>query len=346
MTVGRGWSILFAVVMLGCLGIYVAAPFVADGHWWLPPQMSTHAADIDRLYYVILYITGFFFILTEALLVIFMWRFAARPSTHPHAFGHHAMEKKVFWTTWFKHIFRPVSRILHNQHRVEMAWTLVPAAILLYIAFAQVGTWAEVKYRSRMPAIGEQNAQPVQAEVSARQFEWRIRYPSYEAWAKWKTNPEAAKVWGRQRNARIADQQRQYDDVHVVNELHAIKGRPVLVQVRTLDVIHSFNLPHMRVKQDALPGKVIPVWFTPTHSNTKRVDGPDGKPVWVDGGGYDDSGKAKDRGQIWEIACAELCGWGHYRMIGRLYVHDTTEDFEAWLQHAEREQNYHGDAKK
>jgi cytochrome c oxidase subunit 2 len=220
-----------------------------------------------------------------------------------------------------------------------MAWTLVPAAILLYIAFAQVGTWADAKYNSRMPAFGPRDAVPVQADVSARQFEWRIRYPSLATWKQWQTNPEAAKAWARQRGHREEDWRRQFDDVHVVNELHVIKGRPCVAQISTLDVIHSFNLPHMRVKQDALPGRVIPAWFTPMYSNTVKSER-NGKPVWEDGGGHDPkTGQPKDLRKVWEIACAELCGDRHYRMVGKVFVHDTVEDFEAWLQHAEQEQN-------
>src|SRR5262245_27036451 len=182
--------------MLACLGIWVATPCFG---WWLPPVVSTHAPDIDRLYYIILAITGFFFILTEALLIVFMWKYAGRPGGQ-HVFGHHAEEKKVFWTTFFKRIFRPVSAILHNQHRVELAWTFVPAAILLYIAFAQVGTWAEAKYKSRMPDPGVKHAinnpegsVPMQAAISARQFEWRVRYPSLANWREWQKNTKEAK---------------------------------------------------------------------------------------------------------------------------------------------------------
>src|SRR5262245_5911232 len=289
--------------MLACLGIWVASPFAG---WWLPPSASTHAPDIDRLYYIILAITGFFFILTETLLIVFMWKYAGRPGGQ-HVFGHHAEEKKVFWTTFFKRLARPVSAFLHNQHRVELAWTLVPAAILLYIAFAQVGTWAEAKYRSRMPVAGKEDrinnpgaSTPVRAEISARQFEWRVRYPSVATWRAWQKNPDDAKAWEKHAYRR----QPQQDDVHVVNELHIIKGRPVVVYMSTLDVIHSFNVPHMRVKQDALPGRVIPVWFVPTESNTVRItDKATGLPRWVDGGGIDEKGQPRDVHQVWEIAC-------------------------------------------
>jgi cytochrome c oxidase subunit 2 len=344
--VQKGWSILFAVVMAACLGLWIASPFVG---WGLPPGVSTHAGDIDRLYYIILGITGFFFVLTETLLVVFLWKYAGRPGGQ-HVFGHHADETKVYWTTFFKRIFRPVSAILHNQHRVELAWTLVPAAILLYIAFAQVGTWAEAKYKSRMPAPGVEHAinnprgsVPVQAAISARQFEWRIRYPSLASWKKWQAGTQEAKdgwkAWERQ--AFKLHDPGQQDDLHAVNELHVIKGRPAVVYMSTLDVIHSFNVPVMRVKQDTLPGRVIPVWFTPTESNTVKAVGKDGRPRWEDGGGHDEKGVPKEPHRVWEIACAELCGWGHYRMVGRVFVHDTLEDFEEWLRHTEAENRRH-----
>jgi cytochrome c oxidase subunit 2 len=333
-------------MMFACGALWIASAFIPS--WWLPPVYSTHGGDIDTLYFIILGITGFFFVLTEALLVVFMWKYAGRPGGQ-HVFGHHAEEKKVFWTSFFKSIARPVSAFLHNQHRVELAWTLVPAAILLYIAFAQVGTWAEAKYKSRMPVadkidkvVNPKGAVPVRAAISARQFEWRVRYPSLAAWRKWRENTDAgrvaAKKWARltSRPGYIGEA----DDVHVPNELHLIKGRPVVVYMSTLDVIHSFNVPHMRVKQDTLPGRVIPVWFCPTDSNTARIkDRMTGLTRWVDGDGIDDKGKPKNVNKVWEIACAELCGWGHYRMIGKVFVHPDVADFEAWLEHAEKENN-------
>jgi cytochrome c oxidase subunit 2 len=329
--VGKWWSVLFGVMMVAAAGLFVVAPFVG---WWMPEGVSSHAGAIDGLFNVILAITGFFFILTEALLVYFMWVYAARPGQPGHVFGHHAAEDKVFWTKYFKWLIRPVSARLHDPHRVERAWTLVPAVILLYIAFAQVDTWAEVKYVSRLQKI-EAKKTPVQVEVSARQFEWRVRYPSHQRMKEWLEHGKATDK-DYTSFARTA----QPDDVHVVNELHVVNERHALVQLRTLDVLHSFNIPYMRVKQDSLPGKIIPVWFKPIKANTlpPRND-KNGNLHWQDGGGYDaKTGAPKDRHLIWEIACAELCGWGHYRMIGRVYVHKDENDFLAWLKDAEERQ--------
>ena len=238
-----------------------------------------------------------------------------------------------------------MSAVLHNQHRVELAWTLVPAAILLYIAFAQVGTWAEAKYKSRMPAPGVQHAVnnprgsvPVQAAISARQFEWRVRYPNPKAYERW-ANPDdkAAKAesesWG---------QGAHYDDIHLVNEIHVWahdkendpddkEPQKILIHLRTRDVIHSFFLPNMRIKQDALPGKTIPVWFAAEKGTANTRYNPETKKWDVPTENAD-------------LACAELCGWGHYKMRGRLYIHANREDFDNWLRQAFEEQNRHTSA--
>jgi cytochrome c oxidase subunit II len=90
------------------------------------------------------------------------------------------------------------------------------------------------------------------------------------------------------------------DDIVTLNQLHFPVGRPVVATLRSKDVIHSFFLPEFRVKQDAVPGMSTRIWF-----DAMRV-------------GH------------WEIACAELCGLGHYRMKGFVTV-ETPEEFEKWL---------------
>src|SRR5688572_1994504 len=121
----RFWSIVFGVVMLACALSFAAAPFMG---WWLPPGLSSHAWDVDFLFYVIFWITAFFFILTEAILVAFMWYYSSTPEG----------KRPVSETAEITGFVKPLTGILHNQHRIELAWTFIPAAILLYIAFAQV----------------------------------------------------------------------------------------------------------------------------------------------------------------------------------------------------------------
>lgn len=90
------------------------------------------------------------------------------------------------------------------------------------------------------------------------------------------------------------------DDLVVLGELHVPVNRPIIVETSSKDVIHNFALPHMRAAQDAIPGQVIPLWFTPVKPGT------------------------------YEIVCGQLCGLGHYGMRGSLVV-DTPEDYQAWL---------------
>jgi cytochrome c oxidase subunit 2 len=90
------------------------------------------------------------------------------------------------------------------------------------------------------------------------------------------------------------------DDLVVLGELHVPVNRPVIVETSSKDVIHNFDLPHMRAAQDAIPGQIIPMWFRPIKTGT------------------------------YEIVCGQLCGLGHYGMKGTLVV-DNPAEYQAWL---------------
>jgi cytochrome c oxidase subunit 2 len=301
------WSVLFGGVILGELALCFASPALG---WWLPKNVCTYGPEVDKLFYIILWVTAFFFVLTEAILVYNLFRASANPGGK--------------------------STYTHGNHQLEFIWTLIPALILLFIAYTQISAWERIKYVSRMP-------RPDQVmEVNARQFEWRVRYPSVERLEEMEKNAKSMEEFGSSPHA---------DDVHVVNEIHIWKGQKasmaeyldyhkkrgsdiaasdsgkdyfvggeVKVFLKTRDVIHSFFLPHMRVKQDALPGKTIPVWFQSMESNGRTND----KGEW-------------EETEVWELACAELCGWGHYKMQGKLFVHPDKADFLKWLKKAQAE---------
>lgn len=162
----------------------------------------------------------------------------------------------------------------HGNAKMEIAWTVIPFVIVLVIAWASAGVWMEVKAADRTAAgPGEDD---LYLEVSAKQFEWNVTYPG-------------------------ADDSLGTDDDFVKrNQLHVPVGRAVRIALTAEDVIHSFFLPDLRVKQDAVPGMVIPVWFQATETGE------------------------------YPLACAELCGLGHYRMRATLTVHEP-EAYEAWL---------------
>jgi cytochrome c oxidase subunit 2 len=292
--VQKGWSVLFGAVLLASFGIWAAAPFVG---WWLPEQVSSFGDAVDGLYYVILGFTGFFFVLTEVILVYAMWKFAHNPA-----------RKSVY---------------VEGNHRLEMAWTVVPAILLLYIAFTQIRTWENIKYQTHMPnkdsTLGDAD---VVMQVTARQWEWRVRYPADTKIPAFQGSTETAR--------RAWAETPWFDDVRLPNEIHTWTNANVKMYLKTVDVLHSFFLPNMRLKQDALPGKTIPVWFKAVKSNVSFKTDFDPKT-----GRWKEPTADKD----WELACAELCGGGHYRMRGRLYVHPDKADFEAWLEHEKKKQN-------
>ncbi len=102
------------------------------------------------------------------------------------------------------------------------------------------------------------------------------------------------------------------DDVTTVNQLYLPVDKPVLIYLSSKDVIHSFALPEMRVKQDAIPGLRFPVWFKPTVTTAEMRQT-----------------KGKDDFN-YEIACAQLCGNGHSRMRG-FYTILPQEEYDAWM---------------
>lgn len=218
--------------------------------FWLPENISTFGPQVDSLFYAILIITGILFFAVQGFLIWFIFRYQA---------SHHS---KGFYT--------------HGNPAVEIIWTVIPALILVALAFSGQKVWTEIK--SYMPP----QAEAVNIRVQAEQFAWNVQYPGPDG--KFDTN----------------------DDIRTINQLHIPQGRPIRITLTSIEkegkpaVIHSFFLPEFRLKQDVVPGMAIDVWFQATRT-----------------------GK-------YEIACAEFCGLGHYRMKGFLSIH-TPKGFDEWL---------------
>lgn len=233
---------------VAAVALFAIAPAMG---WWFPgPSLSPLGAQIDDLFYLILVITSVTFIGVQAVLGFILWKYGSGT--------------------------RQRGEFSHGSHTLEVVWSIVPAGVLLFIALYQMDVWA--RYRVKTLFDQDALAHPV-AEVTARQFEWRIRYP-----APGKTLMDTP----------------QPDDLYTVNDLHVPTGKPVLIRLRSEDVLHAFFLPHLRIKQDAVPGLIIPVWFQ-----------------------CDKVGKH-------ELVCAELCGWGHYKMRGQLSA-QLDEDYRKYL---------------
>lgn len=149
--------------------------------------------------------------------------------------------------------------------------------------------------RTSPPAAGAEP--PVEVRVEAEQFAWHIHYPGPD------------RQFGRSSAALISasnplgidrESPSAADDIGLTNVLVVPINRTVVVQLTSRDVIHSFTLPEMRVKQDATPGFMTRTWFTAVKTGA------------------------------WEIGCSQLCGLGHYRMRGE-YRAVTAEAWQQWI---------------
>lgn len=161
----------------------------------------------------------------------------------------------------------------HGDDRLEILWTAVPALVVIFLGVHSGQLWADLKTDASAPDDS------FVVEVAAEQFEWHFTYPGSDG------------------------ELGTSDDFTDRNRLNVPADRPVRVRLTAEDVIHSFFIPELRVKQDAVPGRVTTAWF-----------------------------EATEPGEL-EMGCAELCGLGHYRMNASVTVR-SPEDFDDW--YAER----------
>jgi cytochrome c oxidase subunit 2 len=210
-------------------------------NWWLPANVSSYGGDIDRLFYLIFYITGVAWVLVQVTMLVFLFVYR------------HRDDRRATYT--------------HGNTTLEILWTIVPALILVMIGFMSKATWDEIRH-THPPST-------TVVQITAKQFNWEMLYPGPDG--KFETD----------------------DDKMIENELHVPVNEVVRVRLTSKDVIHSFFVPQFRLKQDAVPGRTIEVWFKATQPG------------------------------VYELPCAELCGFGHSGMLGHVTV-QSAEDYKAW----------------
>lgn len=232
----------------------------------LPVQASAHAGEIDQIIILLHYLM---FILFIGWGIFFVWvliRF--RASANPKA-NYHGVTS-------------------HTSSYLEIAVAVVEAVLL--IGFA-IPAWA-----NRVNDLPPESDATV-VHMIARQFEWHAHYPGADGRFGRRDISliTPTNIVGLDRNDPNAG-----DDIVSINRMNIPVDKPVIIYLSTQDVIHSLGIAEMRIKQDAVPGMEIPMWFTPT-----RI------------GDY-------------QINCSQLCGLGHYRMKAEVAV-QTQADFDAWF---------------
>jgi cytochrome c oxidase subunit 2 len=255
-------AFLAAVIWL----ITVASIYLFSGiPGWFPEQISEHGGAIDAQFIRTLVVVAISFISAQVVLGYFIWRFRDRGTGR--------------------------ATYTHGSVKMEVGLMLLTAVVFVTLAAMGQKVWAQLHLKEAPPDA-------VQIEVTAQQFAWNIRYPGADG----KFGRTAVKFVDDQTNPVGVDPQDPAgkDDVVSVNRMAVPVNRPIQVTLRSKDVTHSFFVPVLRLKQDAVPGMQIPIHF-----------------------------KAMKTGE-YEIACAELCGLTHFKMKGYLMVM-SDQEFAAWI---------------
>jgi len=233
----------------------------------MPMLASAHGGEIDQIIFLVHYLMFALFIGWGLFFIVTLVKF--RKSNNPKA-NYHGVKS-------------------HASSYLEVTVAVIEVVIL--VGFS-IPFWAK-KVNAIIP-----EADAVNVRVVAEQFAWNFHY----AGADGVFGRTAPKFVDTATNPVGLDPEDPHgkDDITSVNNLHIPVNKPVLARLSSKDVIHSFGVPLMRVKQDAIPGQVIPFWFEPTQEG------------------------------VFEIACSQLCGLGHYRMKGFINVH-SMNDYDKWM---------------
>jgi cytochrome c oxidase subunit 2 len=259
---------------------------------------SEHGSLIDEMMALTLGITYIVFVITHVLLFWYAYKYRKQ-----------AGKKAQF--------------ISHNN-TLEIVWTGIPAIVMTFLVIGGLDAWNEI-----MGDVGT-DEDVIEIEATGHQFAWTLRYPGEDGLLGRK---DFRLIGGVNQLGQDWKDMKNVDDF-LANDLVLPIGQKVRVRITAKDVLHDFYLPQFRVKMDAVPGLPTYFIFTPTKTTKEwRKDlskyeeyqmlDEDGVPYW----------KTAD----YELACAELCGTGHWTMKKTVRIVEEDE-YEEWL--AEQESYY------
>lgn len=186
-----------------------------------------------------------------------------------------------------------------DNTKLEVIWTIIPAIVLTILVFGGFKLWSDI--------TGESPEETEVLEVMGYQFAWAIRYPGADGKLG---DFDYRNIDALNQMGVDFDDENAFDDFEAGN-IYLAKGRPVEIRIRARDVIHSVYLPHFRQKMDAVPGMPTRMWFTPTKTTAEmreELNNPDFN---------------------YELACAEVCGRGHFSMRREVIVLEP-EEYAKW----------------
>lgn len=250
--------------LLWLIAIVTVVLFVSH-RWWFPEDISVHGAGMHAQFNRTFAVVGIVFVLAQMGLGYLIFRYGDRKGA------------SAVYT--------------HGNTKLETFWTVATAVVFIGLAILGQRVWAQLHFREAPPDA-------INIEVTGQQFAWNFRYPGPDG-KFGRTSPEH--IDDSAGNPLGIDDSDQAGRDDIVTSTIAIPvNRPIKLTLRSKDVIHSFFVPVLRIKQDAVPGMAVSIHF-----------------------------QAKKTGR-YEVACAELCGLGHYKM--KTYIEVLSEDdFNKWL---------------
>ncbi|MDQ3140911.1 MAG: OmpA family protein [Bacteroidota bacterium] len=297
------WLLIYGVVFLAAC--FWSAIYYTNYMMGYGPHTSAseHGSVIDSMFNLTLIFTGIVFVLTHAALFWFAYKYRSQPGR--------------------KALFMP------HDNRLEIIWTAIPALVMTILVVKGLVAWNSI-----MADVSETDNY-LEIEATGWQFAWNLRYPGADGKLGVKDfrliEPginELGQDWNDERN---------HDDFNS-DELVLPKGKKIRIRIIARDVLHNFYLPHFRVKMDAVPG--IPTYFifTPTKTTDDYRQELRKYPEYnIPSDPSDPNSPPKWKAFEYELACAELCGKGHYSMR-RLVKVVTPEEYEKW--HATQKSYY------
>ena len=297
----NGWlSVGFMVVFL--VGVFISSWEYKNEMMGYGPHKaaSEHGDTLDDMFNITLVLTGIVFVITHIALFWFAYKYR--------------------WQEGRK------AQFIAHDNRLELIWTAIPAVVMTILVVRGLNAWNMVM------ADVKPDEDYIEIEATGQQFNWIIRYPGPDG--KLGTRNYKLTTANNQLGIDFTDP-KSWDDPVPGQELLLPVGKKVRVRIIAKDVLHNFYLPHFRVKMDAVPGMPTYFVFTPIKTTAEyRNELRKYDDFNVPNDPADPTGPKRWEKFEYELACAELCGKGHYSMK-RIFKVVSPEEFDAWYKKQE-----------
>lgn len=293
-------KLLMAFLIIGLLAVVYS--FYTLYPRMLPESASIHGDWVDSMFNITSLVALIVFIGVHIVLISFVFKYRYKKDGQAYFFSH--------------------------SNKLEIIWTVGPAVVLLFLSYKGLSAWDKIFDFKSLP---QEKGAIHEIETTAKQFGWIIRYPGVDG-------KFGERIIDKEHISTVNELGINWEDEHskddfMADELVLVQGKPTYMILGAQDVLHSFYLPHFRVKMDCVPGMPTRFMFTPKYTTEQykeevlkknrywqQIDPETGNPKWQD--------------FTFELACAELCGKSHFAMRREVKV-VTQEEYDAWVKQQE-----------